>query len=91
MHDRAARLTVGEQLFGVLGQALAAVAEEAVVVMGLAAQLQTHAPNDALGVQTEHAGIDVHKSRSVRSSYEIASRFIHACQWQAMPVLTSKR
>ena len=44
-------LVVGQQLLGVLGQAVAAVAEGRIVVVGADAGIQTYAVNDLPGVQ----------------------------------------
>ena len=48
-------LVVGQQLLGVLGQAVAAVAEAGVVVMAADARLQAHALDDLRGIQGARA------------------------------------
>ena len=50
---------VGQQLFGVLGKAIAAVAETGVVVLVADTRIETHAFNDLLGIQTFHFGVGV--------------------------------
>ena len=45
-------LVVGQQLLGVLGEAVSAVAEAGVVVMGADSRVQSDAVDDSLGVQT---------------------------------------
>ena len=50
---------VGQQLLGVLGQAVAAVAERRVVVEVADAWVEAHALDDAVGVETLHLGVGV--------------------------------
>ena len=50
---------VGQQLLGVLGQAVAAVAEAGVVVVGSDARLQAHAVDDVGGVEAEGLAVGV--------------------------------
>ena len=50
---------VGQQLLGVLGQAVAAVAEAGVVVVRPDARLQAHAVDDVAGVEASHLAIGV--------------------------------
>ena len=54
---------VGQQLLGVLGQAVAAVAEAGVVVVGADARLQAHAVDDVAGVEAadHEAGVELVK------------------------------
>ena len=52
-------LVVGQQLFGVLGQAVAAVAEAGVVVVRSDARLQAHAVDDVAGVEASHLAVGV--------------------------------
>ena len=52
-------LVVGEQLFGVLGQAVAAVAERGVVVVGADAGVEADALNDGAGVEALDFGIGI--------------------------------
>ena len=50
---------VGQQLLGVLGQAVAAVAEAGVVVVAADARLQAHAVDDVTGVEASHLAVGV--------------------------------
>ena len=50
---------VGEQLLGVLGQAVAAVSEAGVVVVGTDARVEADAVNDLARVQTMGGGVSV--------------------------------
>ena len=50
---------VGQQLLGVLGQAVAAVAEAGVVVMAADARLQAHAVDDVAGVEAADLAVGV--------------------------------
>lgn len=50
---------VGQQLLGVLGQAVAAVAEAGVVVVAADARLQAHAVDDVAGVEASHLAVGV--------------------------------
>ena len=50
---------VGEQLLGVLGQAVAAVAEAGVVVVAADARLQAHAVDDVAGVEAVDLAVGV--------------------------------
>ena len=52
-------LVVCKQLLGVLGEAVAAVAEGGVIVMGADARIQAHALDDFLGIQMLQLGIGV--------------------------------
>ena len=52
-------LVVGQQLLGVLGQAVAAVAEAGVVVVGADAQLQAHALDDVGGREPSRLAVGV--------------------------------
>ena len=52
-------LVVGQQLLGVLGQAVAAVAETGVVVVAADARLQTHAVDDVAGVEAADLAVGV--------------------------------
>ena len=52
-------LVVGQQLLGVLGQAVAAVAEAGVVVVGSDARLQAHAVDDVAGVEAADLAVGV--------------------------------
>ncbi len=52
-------LVVGEQLLGVLGQAVAAVAEAGVVVVRPDARLQAHAVDDVAGVEAADLTVGV--------------------------------
>ena len=61
-----------QQLLGVLGQAVAAVAEAGVVVVAADARLQAHAVDDVAGVESSHLAVGVelvevgHAQRQVR-------------------------
>ena len=50
---------VGQQLLGVLGQAVAAVAETGVVVVAADARVEAHAGDNRLGVKAFHLGVSV--------------------------------
>lgn len=50
---------VGEQLFGVFGQAVATVAEAGVVVVVADARIEAHAVDDLFGVQSVGRGVGV--------------------------------
>ena len=50
---------VGQQLLGVLGQAVAAVAEAGVVVVAADSRLQAHAVDDVAGVEASHLAVGV--------------------------------
>ena len=50
---------VGQQLLGVLGQAVAAVAEAGVVVVAADARLQAHAVDDVAGVEASHLAVGI--------------------------------
>ena len=50
---------IGQQLLGVLGQAVAAVAEAGVVVVGADARVHAHAVDDLLRVEPIHLRIGV--------------------------------
>ena len=50
---------VGQQLLGVLGQAVAAVSEARVVVVAADARLQAHAVDDVAGVEASHLAVGV--------------------------------
>lgn len=52
-------LVVGEQLLGVLGETVAAVAEAGVVVVGADARLQAHAVDDVAGVEPADLAVGV--------------------------------
>ncbi len=52
-------LVVGEELLGVLGEAIATIAETGVVVVGADAGVETDTIDDGLGVKTLHLGIGV--------------------------------
>ena len=52
-------LVVGQQLLGVLGQAVAAVAEAGVVVVAADARLQAHAVDDVAGVEAADLAVGV--------------------------------
>ena len=52
-------LVVREQLLGVLGQAVAAIAEAGVVVMRPDARLQAHAVDNVAGVEASHLAVGV--------------------------------
>lgn len=52
-------LVVGQQLLGVLGQAVAAVAEAGVVVVAADARLQAHAVDDVAGVESADLAVGV--------------------------------
>ena len=52
-------LVVGQQLLGVLGQAVAAVAEAGVVVVASDARLQAHAVDDVAGVEAADLTVGV--------------------------------
>ena len=52
-------LVVGQELFGILRQAVAAVAERGVVVHVADAGVETHAVDDLLGVEAFHLGVGV--------------------------------
>src|SRR5690606_5094000 len=64
VHDRADKVlgyeaVVGQQLFGVLGQAVATVAEARIVVVPAAARIEAYALGDLARVQTVGAGVGV--------------------------------
>ena len=50
---------VGQQLFGVLGQAVAAIAEAGVVIVGADTGVEADTRNDGLGVETLDLGIGI--------------------------------
>ena len=52
-------LVVGQQLLGVLGQAVAAVAEAGVVVVAADARLQAHAVDDVAGVEAADLAVGI--------------------------------
>ena len=52
-------LVVGEELLGVLGEAVATITEAGVVVVGADSRIQTDAVNDGLGIESFHLGICV--------------------------------
>ena len=52
-------LVVGQQLLGVLGKAVAAVAEAGVVVVGADTGVESDAGDDGLGVEALHLGVGV--------------------------------
>ena len=52
-------LVVGQQLLGVLGQAVAAVAEGGVVVVAADARLEAHAVDDVAGVEAADLAVGV--------------------------------
>ena len=68
---------VGQQLLGVLGQAVAAVAEAGVVVVAADARLQAHAVDDVAGVEAAYLAVGVelvevgHAQRQVRVGEEL--------------------
>ena len=70
-------LVVGQQLLGVLGQAVAAVAEAGVVVVASDARLQAHAVDDVAGIEAADLAVGVelvevgHAQRQVRVGEEL--------------------
>ena len=78
-------LVVGQQLLGVLGQAVAAVAEAGVVVVAANARLQAHALDDLRCVQSARAGTDSAKtnlstSQNSAKFYRLSQTFCGAEQ-----------
>ena len=59
-------LAVGQQLLGVLGQAVAAVAEAGVVVVAADARLQAHALDNPRSIQPARACIEISHAQNAR-------------------------
>ncbi len=52
-------LVVGQQLFGILGQAISPVAEAGIVVVVADSGVEAHAINDLLGIEPMGGGVGV--------------------------------
>ena len=68
-------LIVGQELLGVLGEAIAAVAEAGVVVVGADAGVQSDAVDDGLGVEALHLGVGVELVEVADAQGEVISDF----------------
>ena len=79
---------VGQQLLGVLGQAVAAVAEAGVVVVAADARLQAHAVDDVAGVEASHLAVGVelvevgHAQRQVGVGEELHGLGLSSSQYE---------
>ena len=50
-------LVICQKLLGILGKAIAAIAERRIVIIVAYSWIKTHTTNDALGVETLHLGV----------------------------------